>query len=150
MTDPPTAALLLTHLAATLCLVGVIWFVQLVHYPLMGQVGRDEAVGYERQHTRRTGWVVAPLMLAELATAGLLLGARPTGVPLWAAALGVALLAVVWASTWAVQIPCHRRLSVAFDPVVHRRLVRTNWLRTACWSLRGLLALAMTAADRSH
>ena len=31
--------ILLGHLAATLFMVGVIWFVQVVHYPLFAKVG---------------------------------------------------------------------------------------------------------------
>jgi hypothetical protein len=37
------------------------------------------------------------------------------------------------------------RLSTGFDPVVHRRLVRTNWVRTAAWTARGAAAVAMIA-----
>jgi hypothetical protein len=33
---------MLLHLAATLYMVGVIWFVQVVHYPLFSKVGGPE------------------------------------------------------------------------------------------------------------
>lgn len=62
-------ALLLVQSAATLFMTGLIWFVQVVHYPLFGSAGRDIFAGYERAHQRRTGWVVGPPMLVELATA---------------------------------------------------------------------------------
>ncbi len=143
MHDEIAQGVVLLHLAATLFMVGVIWFVQVVHYPLFARVGSSGFASYEQAHTRRTGWVVAPPMLAELVTAVLLLWVRPAGVPLWAAGAGLALVAVNWASTWAVQIPFHDRLTRGFDPAVHRRLVATNWLRTAVWSLRGLLVLGM-------
>jgi hypothetical protein len=143
MDDTIAGLVLLPHLAATLFMVGVIWFVQVVHYPLMAGVGRAESVAYEQAHTRRTGWVVAPPMLIELATGILLLWVRPAGVPLAPAVAGAALLAVVWISTQWVQIPCHNRLSRAFDSRTHRRLVSTNWARTTAWSLRGLLVVWM-------
>jgi hypothetical protein len=133
----------LLHLAATLFMVGVIWFVQVVHYPLLARVGSAEAVAYEQAHTRRTGRVVGPAMLLEAASAALLLWVRPAGVSDLQAGVGAALLAVAWASTWLVQVPCHDRLCREFDRVVHRRLVRSNWVRTAAWSLRGLVALWM-------
>jgi hypothetical protein len=141
--DTIAHGVLLLHLAATLFMVGVIWFVQVVHYPLMAHVGRAESVAYEQAHARRTGWVVAPPMLAELVTAVLLLWVRPADVPLWTAGAGLALVVVNWGSTRAVQIPCHDRLTRGFDPAVHRRLVTTNWFRTAVWSVRGLLVLGM-------
>ncbi|MDY3555770.1 hypothetical protein R5W24_004916 [Gemmata sp. JC717] len=141
MHDEMARGVALLHLAATLFMVGVIWFVQVVHYPLLARVGRAEFEEYEQAHVRLTGWVVAPPMLTELVTAVLLLWVRPDRVPLWAIGAGLALVAVNWVSTWAFQIPCHDRLTRGFEPAVHRRLVATNWLRTTVWSLRGLLVL---------
>lgn len=98
------------HIAATLYMVGVIWFVQIVHYPLLVYVGRAESAAYEQAHTRRTAWVVAPPMLIELVTGILLLWIRPASVSLTQAFLGAALLAVIWVCTHFVQVPCHARL----------------------------------------
>ena len=60
------------HLAATLVMVGVIWYVQLVHYPLMARVATTSFPEFHNEHTRRTGWVVIGPMLVEAATAVLL------------------------------------------------------------------------------
>jgi hypothetical protein len=143
MIDSIPRVLFLLHLAATLDMVGVIWFVQLVHYPLFARVGPSEFAAFERAHTRFTALVVAPPMLAELVTACLLVWIRPEHLPPWAAIAGLALVAVNWVSTWTVQIPCHDRSTRGYDPAVHRRLVATNWLRKSVWSLRGLLLLGM-------
>lgn len=133
-----TAALLLLHAAATLYMAGLIWFVQLVHYPLFGAVGREGFAAYERAHTRLTGWVVTPPMLVELATALGLVVWRPAAPLVW---IGLALVVAIWISTAVLQLPAHRRLLAGFDAGVHRRLVRSNWLRTAAWTARGALAL---------
>jgi hypothetical protein len=125
-------------------MTGVIWFVQIVHYPLFGSVGRTEFLGYEQRHTALTTWVVAPPMLIEGVTALLLLWLRPPGVATWQTCVGVGLVAVIWVSTAFVQVPCHKTLSAGFDPVVHQRLVWTNWIRTIAWSMRGILAAWMT------
>jgi len=143
VTDSFVAFLVALHLAATLFMAGVIWFVQIVHYPLLARVGGSRFVEYEQAHTRLTTWVVGPPMLIELATGVLLLWVRPAGVSPAQASAGAALLAVVWLSTALVQVPCHERLSRAFDPAAHRRLVTTNWVRTVAWSLRGLLVAWM-------
>ena len=137
------AAALLAHAAATVAMAGVIWFVQVVHYPLFGQVAPERFVDFESAHRRRTTWVVAPLMLAELATAVALAARPPRGGPPWAPWVGLGLLAVVWLSTFAVQVPLHEKLNHGFDAGVHRRLVRTNWLRTAAWTIRAALAMDM-------
>jgi len=131
--------LLLIHFAATAFMTGLIWFVQVVHYPLMASVGRDEFVPYERDHTRLTTFVVAPAMLVEAVTAALLLFWSPVGVAAWILWVNALLVLLLWISTATVQVPLHGRLSTNFDEATHRRLVRTNLLRTAIWSGRTLL-----------
>jgi len=138
-------AVVLLHLASTLVMVGIIWFVQIVHYPLFAGVGTDRFAAYADLHVRRTGWVVGPPMLLEALMAFSLLVVRPPAVPAWWAWLGVGLLAVVWLSTNLLQVPRHRLLGAGFDPDVARALVVTNWLRTVAWSARGVLALAIVA-----
>lgn len=130
------------HLAATALMAGVILFVQVVHYPLMARVGSGYG-DYQRDHMRRTAVVVMPLMLAELGTA-VWLAARPFRPELAATAwLGVGLLAVIWASTALLQAPAHQRLTHGLDPAIHRRLVRTNWIRTVAWAARVPIAFAL-------
>jgi hypothetical protein len=135
--------LLLTHAAATLFMVGVIWFVQIVHYPLMARVTAGEFAAYEREHQNRTTFVVAPTMLAEAATAALIIVLRPPGLGLFLPVVGICLLAVIWMSTLFAQVPLHASLSNGFDAVAHRRLVLSNWIRTLLWTGRGVLALVV-------
>lgn len=137
------ALLLLANAGATLFMAGVIWFVQVVHYPLMGRVGRERFTAYSASHSRLTSYVVGPPMLVEATTAALLLVIRPAGIPLYAALAGAGLVAVIWLSTALVQVPRHTAFSRGFDRREHRALVATNWLRTAAWSARGLLVLWM-------
>ena len=129
------------HLAATLFMTGVIWFVQIVHYPLFNGVGEANFAAYEGRHTWLTGLVVAPPMLLELATGVALLWRRPEEVSSVEVTVGLALLGVIWLSTYLLQIPRHRVLGKGFDVTAHRELVLTNGLRTAAWSLRAGLVL---------
>ncbi len=135
--------ILLLHLGATLFMVGLIWFVQIVHYPLFGEVGEAGFARYEQLHASRTTWVVGPPMLLELATALFLIYRRPPGVSAWAVWLGLALLGVIWLSTAFLQVHRHNALGQGFDTATHRALVVSNWVRTAAWSLRGGLVLWM-------
>jgi hypothetical protein len=84
-------ALLLPNLAATLIMVGIIWFVQIVHSPLMGSVGRDSFADYSQAHSRPTGYVVGPPTLVEARTAVFLVPFHPEEVSGSAAWVGVAL-----------------------------------------------------------
>lgn len=132
--------LLPVHYAVTWALVGLIWTIQMVHYPLFAQVGPEHFVAYHRRHTREITLVVGPLMLAELVTAALLVleGNRDP----WLLA-SLPLLALIWISTGFVQIPLHNTLTTGFDAHAHRRLVTTNWWRTAAWSARGICIMMM-------
>jgi hypothetical protein len=137
--------LLLAHVGATLIMVGVIWTIQIVHYPLFSAVGAAGFAAYEAEHTRRITFVVAPLMLAELATAALFVWQQPDGMTSWMAWIGAGLVAAIWLSTYFLQVPQHTVLGSSFDAAAHRFLVLTNWIRTVCWSLRGMLMLWILA-----
>jgi hypothetical protein len=118
---------------------GLIWFVQIVHYPLFAVVDKTTFVQYQKAHMSLTSWVVIPAMLIELSTGLLFLWSSPVFLSKSAAWLGMILLAVIWLSTALLLVPKHNRLAKAFDAGIHRTLVATNWLRTGAWSMRVLL-----------
>ena len=128
------------HLATTWFLVGLIWFVQVAHYPLFAQVGSERFVAYERAYTPRVTRVVLPAMALEVGLAGWLWWLATPELRGLASA-GLAALVVVWLSTFLLQVPCHRVLAERPDPATMQRLVRGNWLRTAAWTVRGAIAL---------
>ena len=124
-------------------MTGIIWYVQLVHYPLFAEVGEDTWFTYHADHERRTGWVVAPLMIVELGTAAAIVVIGGHGV---LTLVGLVLAAATWVLTFALAVPLHRRLNATRDPAVIQRLVTINWLRTAAWTAHGLIALALLSA----
>jgi len=136
--------IVILHAAATWAMVGLIWFVQVVHYPLFAAVGPEGFVAYEAQHTKRTTWVVAALMPVEVGSALLL--TTVDAIPSALSWTGAVLVVAIWIVTLAVQVPQHRTLGNGFRNATWRSLVRSNWIRTAAWSIRGLLAAAMLAA----
>lgn len=147
------AAWLLTavHAFITCVLVGLIWTIQIVHYPLFSSVESSGFASYEQRHTSRITVLVLPLMVTEVVLAVVLatspqIAAADTGAaPSWAASAGVALLAIIWGSTALLQVPCHSVLERGFDLEAHRWLVNSNWVRTLAWSTRGFLAMWMLA-----
>ena len=122
-------------------MVGLIWMVQIVHYPLFDQVGEEDFVAYQKRHQTRTTFVVGPPMLTEAFSSVLLAWYPPTGAKMSLILAGIALVFVIWISTAAIQVPCHGKLVEGFDEKVHRRLVRSNWIRTIAWTARGVLTV---------
>ena len=127
--------LLVIHFACSCALVGLIWTIQVVHYPLLKQVGPNEFFAYHERHMSLITWLVGPLMLAELGSAGLLLflGERSLFF-----VVSLMALVLIWLCTAFCQIPLHEKLTSAYDVDTIDRLVRTNTWRTLCWTIRGL------------
>ena len=135
------APLFLLDLAATLYLWGVIWTIQLVHYPLFARVGAAQWADYHSAHTRLMTSVVLPAMVTELGTSGLLALVRPAWLSPSLLLAGFACAVLTWAVTFFVSVPLHDTLSRGFDPTAISRIVATNWLRTAFWTAHALLLL---------
>lgn len=133
--------LLLIQTFASLYMTGLIWFVQIVHYPMFARVPKEVFVEYERIHQARTVWAVGPMMLVELFTACVMPAWLPVGVPVWMAWAGLGLLLIADGSTAVFFGPQHGRLSAGFDSRLHRQLVNWNWIRTFAWTARGVLLL---------
>ena len=133
--------ILFTHVAATWALVGLIWTIHVVHYPLFAAV-KTGFRAYHEAHMQRITLVVGPLMLVELAGAVYLWLHPPAGTEqrMWLVAL--VLLGVVWVETGLFAVPQHGRLEVGgFDAGAHRALMVGNLVRTLAWTALGVLVL---------
>lgn len=134
---------LVLNLVATHVMVGVIWFVQIVHYPLLAVVPVESAAEVAVDHQRRTGWVVMlPMTVEGFTTLGLLKWV-PEGVAWWVPWLNGVFLAVALGCTVFLSVPRHARMAAHPDKSVGRELVLTNWPRTIAWSARGLVVTLM-------
>ena len=131
------------NIASTWFMVGLIWFVQIVHYPLFGYVGSKEFITFHENHKILITPVVGFVMIMELISSVILIFQIPTGIPNWTAIVGIILIGIIWLSTLFLQIPYHNKLSSKFDKNLLMLLVNTNWIRTISWSLRGILVLIM-------
>jgi hypothetical protein len=124
--------------------LGEIWLVQIVVYPLFGKVGEAEYVVYHKFYSSRIPLpVIVPGFASFLLTIPLIFLA-PDSVPLWMLlanfACGVAGLIV----TVALEIPRHARLEKGGKQVeVIRELIRYNWPRTLSITGSAFLTLLM-------
>jgi len=136
---------LIANTAATLFMVGLIWFVQRVHYPLLSHVGVDQQISVGAEHQRRTGQVVGLPMAIEGVSTLVLLVARPDQVTWWLPSIGAILLAISLGSTLFLSVPLHEKMVSRPSADIGEKLVGTNWPRTISWSLRGVVCIAMCA-----
>lgn len=130
------------HAAGTWAMVGLIWTIQVLHYPLMAKVPGEGFPAYLEAHQQRVVVVLAIFSIVEV-TAAAALAVRNQGIPTWLWLGSGALLAAIWIATGAYYAPLHGRLSDGWDPDLHAELVDMNWFRTIGWSARGVAAAAM-------
>jgi hypothetical protein len=131
------AACVYSGLACTLYMTGIVWFAQLVHYPLLGRGDLAQFTAFARAYRRRTLWVVTPALAGEISTALLLMWLWPS----LQSACGLATLAAIWVSTVFWVIPAHLRLGHGYDRETHQSLVRRNFPRSLFWTLRSLVMI---------
>ncbi|CAN5590313.1 hypothetical protein BH11PLA2_BH11PLA2_42490 [soil metagenome] len=134
---------LLVNLVTTWLMVGIVTYVQFVHYPMFRHWPRERFGEIEREHQRRTSWVVMPLMLAELTTTILLLLVNSTDDRVLVA---TGCLAFIWLLTFGMMVPLHERLAKSgFAEETHRALLNGNAVRSVAWWTRGLLVCWLIA-----
>jgi hypothetical protein len=139
--------LLLCWTVVIFYVTGQIWLVQIVVYPLFGNVGSAEYTTYHRFYSSRIPLpVIVPGFASFLLPIALVL-ARPESVPLWLALANVACGLVGLLVTLALEIPRHARLETQGkqEPVI-RELILYNWPRTLAITASAILTLLMLAA----
>jgi uncharacterized membrane protein len=129
--------LLVLHAILTLIFTGIIWFVQIVHYPLLKYV--DNIENYEKQHKKIVMIPAIIIMTLETITGVLLLLYKPNNVSYLSVYIGLILIAIIQYQTWFNQVPCHNKLSTGFSLESRDSLIKTNWIRTISYTLRSLL-----------
>lgn len=129
----------IAHAASVWFMTGLIWLIQLVHYPLMNRVAADQFIEFHRAHSSRITWIVAPAMLLQLTTSIALLVNPPPALVGTPVQLAFLLSLGVFCATAFLAIPAHGQLSRGYSTETHQRLVQTNWVRTLLWSTHALL-----------
>lgn len=139
-----TNELVLINFTLSAVLTGLIWTIQVVHYPGFLGVGTEGFLAYQEQHMRTISYVVIPLMLGELAATVFLLVRHPASY-VGEIYVATAMVVIIWVTTLFVSSPLHGKLaSQGHNAELINRLVTTNWIRTAAWSLRTGVLLLLT------
>ena len=132
----------LANLVVVAALNGLIWTIQVVHYPLFALVGPEPWLRYVIERQRRITWIVLPLMSVAVALSVALVARNP-GVLAWCNAVIAVGQFVV---TGLVYAPLHGELARGFAVDRIHRLVRLNWLRTGGWTVQLAVATVLAAS----
>ena len=118
-------------------MVGIIWVIQLLHYPSFHFISDQKYIEFQHFHMQRISLIVIPAMLTELASALLL-------AYFFGSSLTIILLVLVlgiWGITFIFFTNMHQKLTTGYDRTTVDTLVKINWSRTALWSLRLIILL---------
>ena len=131
--------LLKVSFISTSVMVGVIWVIQLLHYPSFHFIDDQKYIEFQHFHMQRISFIVIPAMLTELSSALLL-------AYFFGSSLTIILLALVlgiWGITFIFFTNMHHKLTDGYDQRIVDRLVKINLSRTALWSLRLIILLSI-------
>lgn len=135
--------LLLLWAALVFWVLGQIWLVQIVVYPLFAQVGEADYVRYHSFYSRR---IPLPVILPGFASFLLpvALAFFGPGVPAWMSAANVACGLIGLLVTVLLEIPRHGRLvKGSKNDATIAELIRYNWPRTLSISAQAIVTFLM-------
>lgn len=119
-------------------LLVLIWLVQLIIYPSFRYCAEEHLCGWHARYTRRIGYIVMPLMLAQVA----IIGAQVYAAATLPAILAAVLVVLVWAATFFQAVPLHSQIAAGEDTAdAISTLITANWARTAVWTCIFVLGL---------
>ena len=133
----PNNFVLLGHLIFTSIMTGVIWVIQIVHYPSFHFIEKELYTAFQKFHMNKISIIVIPIMLAELITGMMLFLDKSSKSPLLI--ISFVILVLIWLITGVFFSKAHNELIAGYQELVVNQLVAMNWIRTLLWTLRLLL-----------
>ena len=130
-------SMLAMHLALASLMVGVIWVIQLVHYPSFRFTDREKYVSFQIFHMRKISFIVMPVMVLEFLSGLLLVLYHSNHESLLR--ISFILLLIIWLVTALFFAQVHQKLSKGYDETLVRKLVSFNWIRTLLWTIRTII-----------
>ena len=135
----------LLNLVLAFIAVGLIWTIQLVHYPSMRFIPKERFVEYHNFHSIRISFLAVPLMVAELGTSLILFYQNYNNAIQTIFLINLVIVALIWLSTFLIQVPLHNALSKEKQSEKLSKLICTNWIRTILWTARSILMILFLA-----
>ena len=125
---------LIAHLIFSSIMTGVIWVIQIVHYPSFHFIEKELYTAFQKFHMNKISIIVIPVMLAELITGIMLLFDKSSKSFFLITSLIILIL--IWAITGVFFSKVHSKLIFGYQELVVNQLVVMNWIRTLLWTLR--------------
>ena len=131
------------HLIFSAIMVGVIWVIQLVHYPSFHFIDKDIYDSFQKFHMNKISIIVIPVMILELVTGFLLLIGNSKNILI---IISFGILILIWGITGLFFSDAHGKLISGYNELIVNKLVSMNWIRTGLWTFKMILLLYLSYA----
>ena len=125
------------HFLSTSLMVGIIWVIQLLHYPTFHFIKESDYVEFQHFHMQRISFIVVPVMIIELLSGFMLVYYFWSNLFI----LCLIILLFIWLITFVFFTKLHQSLLDGYDKKIVDKLVKINWSRTVLWSLRLIILI---------
>ena len=125
------------HFLSTSLMVGIIWVIQLLHYPTFHFIKESDYVEFQHFHMQRISFIVVPVMIIELLSGFMLVYYIRSNLLIFC----LIILLVIWLITFVFFTKLHQSLLGGYDKIIVDKLVQINWSRTVLWSLRLIILI---------
>lgn len=129
---------LLIHAMITFAMTGIIWFVHLIHYPVMNALDWQRET-FEKIHWQKTMKIAVIMLILELGTGILFVLFHPVKIPSSLPISGLLLIVLIWVNTWWMCVPSHCQLKQQYNENSLQKLMKANKWRAILWSLRSVI-----------
>lgn len=136
--------ILLLNLCLSAFLTGLIWVIQLVHYPLFLKVGKSQFREYEKSHRKRISVLAMPAMVVDMALSGLLIFTTYYDIYREYILLAFVLNLLAFLSTILFFSRLHSHLAKGYNANLISKLVSINMIRTLIWTARTVVLVLLS------
>lgn len=130
--------ILLIHSLFTWVLIGMIWLIQIVYYPLSKALGALYQK-YEHDQLRYLGFLLIPIYLGEVGTGIALVCVKGASEDHALTVLNLVLIGLIYFSALLLKRKKKPIYEVFMFRRLHAILFNTNWFRTILWGIRGVV-----------
>lgn len=132
---------LLFNLISTLLIAGILWFVQLVHYPLFNEMPAKNMVNYGYYHMQKISGIINLLFIIDFITIVFLLLLVNSDLSATLMLINISIFLFIVILTRITFLPIYQQISKNPNSILITKLINLNWIRTLVWSLKVIFML---------
>lgn len=125
-----------SNLIVSSILFGLILVIHFVHYKSFNFIDIEKFVEFHKFHTKNISFLVIPLMIIEVVISIIICYFYFSILSL----INLSLVALIWITTFLLQVPSHNKLSTGKSITEIEKLVSGNVFRVYLWFFKAIVS----------